>query len=79
MSSKLLGAYYNRYGGAATGRYGPGLTGHVPSESRLTFWDKYFPFSDCGNIGYYCSIVRTPQYLLLSSICYHVLVYINMP
>ena len=28
-------------------------TGHVPSESRLTFLDNSLPFSDLGNVGCY--------------------------
>ena len=34
-------------------RYGPGLTGHTPSESHLTFSNNSCPLSDLGKLDYY--------------------------
>ena len=60
-------------------RYGPDLTSPVPSESRLTFLDSSFPFKDLGLCWLLPFVIKTPQCLLLSSICYHVLLYVNIP
>ena len=93
ISNELLGTYDNRYGGAAAGLCGiseanqPRARG-VPSYifgqfftifgQLFTIFEQLFTIFGLGQCWLLLSVIRTPQYLLLSSICYHVLVYINI-